>query len=74
MNKKTKISEVKKLVHELEISEQAIKQSLAVITSRKMSLNEELISLGAFNSSSIRKFDNVLSKKQNLSIVGSLTK
>ena len=35
MNRKLKIAEIKRLVRELENSERAIKQSLAVITSRK---------------------------------------
>ncbi|OCB78001.1 hypothetical protein [Flavobacterium crassostreae] len=74
MNKKQKIAETKKLVRELEISEQAIKQSLAVITSRKKSLNQELASLGASSSYSSKKLNNVLSEKQTLSILGSLTK
>lgn len=74
MNKKQKISETKKLVRELEISEQALKQSLAVITSRKESLNMELDSLGASSSVKTRKLGSVLSEKQTLSILGSLTK
>lgn len=74
MNIKLKIAETKKLVRELEISEQAIKQSLAVITSRKEALNRELIGLGAVNSRRNTKLDNVLSEKQTLSIMGSLTK
>lgn len=73
MNKKQKISETKKLVRELEISEQALKQSLAVITSRKESLNKELRGLGASNSFKTGKLNNVLSEKQTLSILGGLT-
>lgn len=71
MNRKEKIKELKTLVHELEISEQVLKQSIAVITSRKRKLELELVGMGATNST-FR--GSVLSEKQNLEIIGSLTK
>lgn len=72
MNLKVKTQEIKKLVRELEVSEQALKQSLAVITSRKNSLQSELSDLGV-RSSDLR-VKNTLTEKQNLELIGSLTK
>ena len=74
MNRKEKIRETKTLVRELEISEEALKQSLAVITSRKEKLKQELVGMGAANSAPRGKYDGVLSEKTTLSIIGSLTK
>lgn len=73
MNQKEKIKEIKTLIRELDISEQVLNQSLAVITSRKKSLNRELASLGASSSNKIQKVS-VLSEKTTLSVIGSLTK
>lgn len=74
MNLKVKTQEIKKLVRELEISEQALKQSLAVITSRKNSLKLELDSLGASSSTRKGQFSGTLSEKQSLQLIGNLTK
>ena len=74
MNRKEKIRETKTLVRELEISEEALKQSLAVITSRKEKLKQELVGMGATNSARKGKYNGVLSEKTTMSIIGSLTK
>ena len=74
MNQKEKIRETKALVRELEISEQILKQSLAVITSRKEKLKQELDGMGAANSARKGKYEGILSEKATLSIIGSLTK
>lgn len=71
MNRKEKISEIKTLVRELEISEEALKQSLAVITSRKKKLKLELANLGV---SSSAPRGSILTEKQILEIRASLTK
>jgi hypothetical protein len=70
MNRSEKIRETKRLVRELEISEQAIKQSLAVITSRKNMLKQELDGMGAASSAP----RGVLSEKQTLELISGLTK
>lgn len=72
MNLKTKTQEIKTLVRELEISEKVLKQSLAVITSRKEKLKKELVGMGATNSTSRGKYENVLSDKQQQEIIGNL--
>ena len=75
MNKKAKIQEIKKLVHELDNSEKAITQSLAVITSRKEMLKKELVELGvSTNSAQKGKIESVLSDKQITNLLGSLSK
>lgn len=74
MNLKKKISETKTLIRELEISEQALKQSLAVITCRKNMLKQELEGMGASNSAPRGKYRGALSEKDTMSIIGSLTK
>lgn len=71
MNLKEKIRETKALVRELEISEQVLKQSLAVITSRKNKLKQELDGMGA-SSSALRS--SILTDKQNLELIANLTK
>ena len=73
MNQKEKIRETKTLVRELEISEQALKQSLAVITSRKEALQSELASLGASSSAPRGKYIGILSEKVQLEIIAKLT-
>ncbi len=72
MNLKEKIRETKALVRELEISEQVLKQSLAVITSRKNKLKQELETLGISNSAPRGKSS--LSEKQQLELISWLTK
>lgn len=74
MNRKEKIRETKTLVRELEISEEALKQSLAVITSRKEKLKQELVGMGAANSARKGKYEGILSEKTTLSLIGNLTK
>ena len=74
MNRREKIRETKTLVRELEISEEALKQSLAVITSRKEKLKLELDGMGASSSARKGKYDGILSEKTTLSIIGGLTK
>lgn len=73
MNKKEKIKELKSLVKELDSSEKVLKQSLAVITSRKKKLTEELDGLGATNSAQKGKIKNVLSDNQEIGLLASLT-
>jgi hypothetical protein len=72
MNLKTKTQEIKTLVRELEISEKVLKQSLAVITSRKEKLKMELVGMGATNSTSRGKYETVLSDKQRQELIGNL--
>lgn len=75
MNKKEKIAFIKREVRELETQEQLFRQGLSSITSRKMYLEMELTELGAVNSAPRgNKYGNVLSEKQKLEIIGSLTK
>ncbi|GIZ08330.1 hypothetical protein [Flavobacterium sp. UMI-01] len=74
MNKEQKIRETKTIIRELENSELVLKQSLAVITSRKNALQTELDSLGASSSTRKGNYANVLSDEKKLQILGSLTK
>jgi hypothetical protein len=71
MNRAEKIKEIKTLVRELQNSEQVLGQSLAVITSRKEKLQQELLDMGIHSSASR---GSVLSEKQSIEIIGSLTK
>lgn len=73
MNKEQQIRETRTIIRELENTELVLKQSLAVIISRKDKLKLELDSLGASNSARKGK-KNVLSEKTRASILGSLTK
>lgn len=74
MNKKVKIQEINKLVHELDNSEKALKQSLAVITSRKEMLKQELEELGVSSNSALKgKIKDVLTDKQKVGLLGGLT-
>ncbi|MEC4049776.1 hypothetical protein OX284_010085 [Flavobacterium sp. SUN046] len=71
MNRRQKITEIKKLLREFEDSERALKQSLATITSCKYSLNAELEGLGASNSAPKR--ESILTEKQKNELLGGLT-
>jgi len=72
MNRAEKIKEIKTLVRELQNSEQVLGQSLAVITSRKEKLQQELLDIG-IHSSDLR-VKKVLTEKQSIDLIGSLTK
>ena len=74
MNRLQKIAFIKREARELETQEQLFRQGLSSITSRKRYLELELDSLGA-SSSAPRgsKYDNVLSEKQRLEAIASLT-
>jgi prefoldin subunit 5 len=75
MNKSEKISFIKREVRELENQEQLFKQGLSSITSRKMYLKMELAELGAANSAPKgKKYSDVLTDKQRLDAISSLTK
>ena len=72
MNRAEKIKEIKTLVRELQNSEQVLGQSLAVITSRKEKLQQELSDLGV-RSSDLR-VKKVLTEKQSIDLIAGLTK
>ena len=74
MNKKEKTSFIKKELSELETQEQLLKQCLSGVTSRKSYLILELDSLGASSSTRKGKYDDILSEKESLKLIGSLTK
>lgn len=74
MNKKEKITFIKRELRELETHEELFKQGLSSITSRKRYLELELASLGASNSTRKGKYDDVLTEKQKLDLRASLTK
>lgn len=74
MNKKEKISYIKKEIRELETHEELFKQGLSSITSRKRYLELELDSLGASNSTRKGKYEGALSEEMKLKLQASLTK
>jgi len=74
MNRLQKIAFIKREARELETQEQLFIQGLSSITSRKRYLELELAELGAVNSAPRGKLSNVLTEKQKLDIIGSLTK
>lgn len=75
MNRLQKIAFLKREARELETQEQLFMQGLSSITSRKRYLELELAELGAVNSAPRgTKYSNVLSDKQRLEAISSLTK
>lgn len=74
MNKKEKISFIKKELADLQTHKQLFNQGLSSIASRERYLKLELDSLGASSSTPRGKIENVLSEKQKLSLIGGLTK
>lgn len=75
MNRLQKIAFLKREARELDNQEQLFKQGLSSITSRKRYLEMELAELGAVNSAPRgTKYSNVLSDKQRLEAISSLTK
>lgn len=75
MNRVEKIAFIKREVRELETQEILFEQGLSSITSRKRYLELELAELGAVNSAPRgTKYSNVLTDKQRLEAISSLTK
>ena len=75
MNRLQKIAFIKREAKELETQEHLFIQGLSSITSRKRYLEVELAELGAVNSAPRgTKYSNVLSDKQRLEAIASLTK